>query len=314
MTRHHLSYCDCERCHPSNEVLEFLVDEHIQEPLDAETLYSRRKKQELRVIIELCVWLRADSQPTLQFGRSAPTDEALTVVRNILNRFENHGDFFTHPEIQIIFYWRDCKAKAGDPICPVLSLMIAGILTPYAVDEELRTRATKALRGKRRDIDQKRTSELHQVVRLLVANDAAKRMSAALVQGTLFIYEPSNHATAQLPSSGPPTSVPLSIENSDGNPCHYEPNVIETHGPPAQNNAMEIRSVEVRMRQLEHDNRLLRDKMGRLRDEQARLQEKQHLLEQELIYLREDSRCAKQCLRDTLEILRKPWPGNGAQW
>lgn len=324
MARQHSDCCDCERCHPSEEALKFLVKSKSKEPLSPEVLYSRRKQQERRVAEDLRALSTQDfastSQRVTRSGSSAivtvsVSPETLTVVQNIIRRFkEKHGVCFTHLEIQIMFFWHTYQALAGELMDPALPMMITGVLTPYATDMELHHQAAEILRSERDCTDQARTptSKLNEMVRLLAANGAEMRIWEALTQGTMFYFKASNIAVAQAPSTSIFTSLARESSNEVSIPTTQCPAVCEEEPSPAPDMmVVGTLQTEARLEQLEEENSVLNSpvyeeasptpqnmvmieisqtdtRMERLEEENSLLTEKVYCLEDERAQFQEE--------------------------
>lgn len=344
MVRHHSGSCDCERCHPSADVLHFLERHHSRKPASPDTLYSRRKRQERRVAEELRRWSQQCSQ--LDFtGSQTPRElrhspEAQTVVRNILRRFkQSQGKFFTHLEIQVILFWHMCQAMDGESIDAALAMMLTGVLTPYAKNTVLQTRATEMLSGARDQIDRGRAEGYHEMVRLLAANGADLRMNEALVHRTMFHFDSrSNIAIAQNPrppissSSSPSreTSNEGSVYAAQGldlmdRACSISPSTspsrerpkdefLETRqslvileSSPAPQDEMEIEETDARLEQLQQENDLLTERVHYLEDERAQMQEHWEVMERKLNESEAENQRLRSVLEASLQIFTEPW-------
>jgi hypothetical protein len=302
MARHHSTCCDCERCHPSKEALKFLVKPKTKKQLSPETLYTRRKQQERRVAEELQQWSTQDfSTPkrVTRSGSSTPmtvSSETLTVVRNILRRFkESQGVFFTHLEIQIMFFWHTYQAIAGELMDPALPMMITGVLIPYATDMELHTQAT---------------SELNEMARLLAGNGAEMRIWEALAHRTMFYFKTSNIAIAHVPPFSESTSTSPSREafNEISNQTAQSSVAGEEASPaPKEMMVMEISPTETRLEQLEEDNCLLIEKVYYLEDERAQFQEEWQTMERKFNESEAENQRLRSLLEASLQIFAEPW-------
>ncbi|KAF3385000.1 hypothetical protein F1880_002989 [Penicillium rolfsii] len=319
MVRHHPDCCDCERCHPSEEVLKFLVKPKTKRPLSPELLYSRRKQQEHRVAEELRALSRQDFSTSKRVTRSessAPamvSDETLSVVQRIIRRFkQDQGVFFTHLEIQIMFFWHTYQALAGELIDPALPMMITGVLTPCATDMELRHQATEILRNQRNCTDQTQISELNEIVRLLAANGAEMRIWEALAHGTMFYFTESNIAIARKPSPSTSTFTSPAKETSNGSGIQTAQSSFvyeEASASPAPENMMAVDAsqTEPRVEQLEKENSLLIEKVYYLEEDCVQLQEEWEKMERKLKESEAENRRLRGVLEASLQIFAEPW-------
>ncbi|GLI74196.1 hypothetical protein PoHVEF18_002430 [Penicillium ochrochloron] len=344
MARHHSECCDCERCHPSEDALKFLVKSTTKK-LSPETLYSRRKQQERRVAEELRALSTQDFASTPQrvtrSGSSAivtvsVSPETLIVVQNIVRRYkEKHGEFFTRLEIQIMFFWHTYQDLTGELMDPALPMMIMGVLTPYATDMELHHQATEKLRSERNSADQARTSDLNEMVRLLAANGAEMRIWEALTQGTMFYFKASNIAIAQIPSTSTSTSTSparetsndISIQTSspvckEASPAPEDMTVMEIshtetrleqleeeHSLPAPEDmmVMEISQTKTRLEELEEENSHLTEKVYCLEDERNQFQEEWENMARKLKESEAENQRLRSVLETALQIFAEPW-------
>jgi hypothetical protein len=238
------------------------------------------------------------------------SSETLTVVQNIIRRFKENGVFFTHQEIQIMFFWHTYQALAGKLMDPALPMMLTGVLTPYAMDMELHTQATDILRGDRDGLDQARASELNELVRLLAENGAEMRMWEALAHGTMFHFKASNITVAQIPypstsaftSPARETSIEISIQTAqssvvgeEASPDPKDTTVIETSKP------------DTRLEQLEAENSLLTEKVYCLEDERTQFQEEWENMAQKLKESEAENHRLRSVLEASLQIFAEPW-------
>ncbi|KAJ5900651.1 uncharacterized protein N7473_004721 [Penicillium subrubescens] len=318
MTRRHSDCCDCERCHPSEEALKFLAKSKTKK-LSPGALYSRRKQQEHRVASELRALSTQDFASTPQrvtrSGRSAivtasVSPETLTVVQNIIQRYkEKHSVFFTHLEIQIMFFWHTYQALTGELMDPALPMMITGVLTPYATDMELHNQATEKLRSERDSTDQARTSDLNEMVRLLAANGAELRIWETLTQGTMFYFKASNIAVAQIPSTSTSTFTSPVTETSNEISIQtaQSPAVCEEASPTPDMIVVETSQTETRLEQLEEENFLLTEKVYCLEDERAQFQEEWENMARKLKESEAENQRLRSVLEASLQIFAEPW-------
>ncbi|KAJ5371291.1 uncharacterized protein N7496_007383 [Penicillium cataractarum] len=305
-------------------------------PPSPEILYTRRKRQERRVAEELRKWSEKENRPNsnpsstpqrvTRSGKYAPVTvsaEALIVAQNILRRFKNYqGVFFTHLEVQIMFFWHTCQAMVGANMDPALSMMITGILAPYATDMELHTRATEILRGERDRLNQAQAAELNEMVQLLVANGAEIRSWDTLAQGTMFYFKASNIAITQIqppstttsPSRGTPNEASIQIAQSL---------VVREEAPPTPKGVMVVAKpqVDTRLEQLEEENCLLTEKVYYLEEETVQVQEDWDIMERKLLESEAENRRLRNVLLESgdenqrwrnlfeasLQIFREPW-------
>lgn len=283
-------------------------------------IYARRKRQERRIAQELRAWTekqnRRNSNPSTpqrvtRSGKSASATvsaEALIVVKNIIHRFKKYqGVFFTHLEVQIVFFWHTCQAMAGANMDPALSMMIAGILAPYATDMALHNRATEILRGERGRLDQAQAAELNEMVRLLVVNGAEIRIWDALVQGTMFYFKASNIAITQIQPPSKTTSpfreTPNEVSNQTARSL-----VVREEASPKPKGTMVVKSqMDTRLEQLEEENCLLTEKVYYLEEETAQVQEDWDIMEQKLRESEAENRRLKNVLEASLRIFTEPW-------
>jgi predicted Fe-Mo cluster-binding NifX family protein len=236
--------------------------------------------------------------------------ETLTVVQNIIQRYkEKHSVFFTHIEIQIMFFWHTYQALTGELMDPALPMMITGVLTPYATDMELHNQATEKLRSERDSADQARTSDLNEMVRLLAANGAEVRIWETLTQGTMFYFKASNIAVAQIPSTSTSTFTSPVTETSNEISIQtaQSPAACEEASPTPDMTVVETSQTETRLEQLEEENFLLTEKVYCLEDERAQFQEEWENMARKLKESEAENQRLRSVLEASLQIFAEPW-------
>lgn len=237
------------------------------------------------------------------------SSEAMTVVESILRRFKDRsGNFFTHLEIQIIFFWHTYQAMAGETMDAAVPMMITGVLTPYATDMELHARATKALCNERDRDNQARASEYNEMTCQLTANGAELRLWDALAPKTMFYFKAANFAVAQIPplSASTPTSPVRGTLN--GTPAQITQSfVVLREASPTPPNAMEVSQTDTRVEQLEEANWLLTERLFYLEDERAQFQEEWEIMGRKLNGSEAENRRLRNVLEASLQIFTEPW-------
>jgi hypothetical protein len=235
--------------------------------------------------------------------------ETLIVVQNIVRRYkEKHGVFFTHLEIQIMFFWHIYQALTGELMDPALSMMITGVLTPYATDMELHHQATEKLRSERNSADQARTSDLNEMVRLLAANGAEMRIWEALTQGTVFYFKASNIAIAQIPSTSTSTITSPARETSNEISIQSSSPVCKEASPaPEDMTVMEISQTKTLLEELEEENSLLTEKVYCLEDECTQFQGEWENMAWKLKESEAENQRLRSVLETALQIFAEPW-------
>ncbi|KAJ5488624.1 hypothetical protein N7539_003514 [Penicillium diatomitis] len=350
MVRQHPADCDCERCDPLPDTLQLLLCITTKNKLSNAEIHIQRKKQERRVAEELRKWSEnaprvdssqpPESQQLTRSGSSSfstPSVETLHVTQTILDRFKNSRAFFTHLDIQIMFFWHTYQAIERLTLDPALCLLLAGVMLPFATNAEVRDRATEILQGDRHAREESRALGAKEVSRLLVADGAELRMWDSLKQGTLFIFGSSNIASSRVPplaSSESPSSSPCKPRSAE--PCiqRLESVVIvqapssppentidrlqsssppmdlvdhlqSTSPPPA--NMVDCLQSHAQRLQLEEDNRYLATRVHQIEAGQNELLEILQTMQHRMAVLEEENRRLKKRLHAAASVCAEPW-------